>query len=162
MPSTGFMLFVNRFCRGQLLRRSPATSHFSGGQPFEVFPEHLIPSKQPECGRFFAAARMRTIPERGQHLTRYYGAYANRNRSALSQNALTACLATCSETATNQSSTTSTSSRAHWARLIRKVFEVDPLATYATIPASYCRPNHPLAEWEMEAGIHRRADQPMC
>ena len=70
---------------------------------------------------------MRTIPERGQHLTRYYGAYANRNRSALSQNALTACLATCSETATDQSSTTSTSSRAHWARLIRKVFEVDPV-----------------------------------
>ena len=70
---------------------------------------------------------MRTIHERGQHLTRYYGAYANRNRSALSQNALTACLATCSETATDKSSTTSTSSRAHWARLIRKVFEVDPV-----------------------------------
>ena len=37
---------------------------------------------------------MRTIPDRGQHLTRTYGAYANRNRSASSQNALGACLHT--------------------------------------------------------------------
>jgi hypothetical protein len=70
---------------------------------------------------------MRTIPDRGQHLTRYYGAYANRNRRALSQGALTACLASCTETTNDKSSTTSTSSRTNWARLIRKVFEVDPL-----------------------------------
>ncbi len=69
------------------------------------------------------------IPDRGQHLTRYYGAYANRNRSALSQKALTAYLPSCTETKIDKSSTasTSSSSRAHWARLIRKVFEVDPL-----------------------------------
>ena len=70
---------------------------------------------------------MRTIPDRGQHLTRYYGAYANRNRRALSQGALTACLASCTDTTNDKSSTTSTSSRTNWARLIRKVFEVDPL-----------------------------------
>ena len=67
------------------------------------------------------------IPDRGQHLTRYYGAYANRNRSDLSQSALTACFTSCTETTTDKSSTTSTSSRANWARLVRKVFEVDPL-----------------------------------
>ena len=61
---------------------------------------------------------MRTIPERGQHLTRYYGAYANRNRSALSQSVLTACFTSCTETTTDKSSTTSASSRANWARLI--------------------------------------------
>ena len=67
------------------------------------------------------------IPDPGQHLTRYYGAYANRNRKALSQNALTACLPSCTDTKIDKGSTISTSSRAHWARLIRKVFEVDPL-----------------------------------
>jgi hypothetical protein len=70
---------------------------------------------------------MRTIPNRGQHLTRYYGAYANRNRRALSQSALTTGFPSWPETTTDKSSTTSTSSRANWARLIRKVFEVDPL-----------------------------------
>ena len=60
---------------------------------------------------------MRTIPEARQHLTRYSGAYANRNRSALSQSALTACFTSCTETTTDKSSTTSTSSRANWARL---------------------------------------------
>ena len=70
---------------------------------------------------------MRTIPDRGQHLTRYYGAYTNRNRKALSQNALTAGLLSSTKTKTDKRSTTSTSSRANWARLIRKVFEVDPL-----------------------------------
>ena len=29
----------------------PLTAHFCGGQPFEGAPQHLIPSKQSECGR---------------------------------------------------------------------------------------------------------------
>ncbi len=70
---------------------------------------------------------MRTIPDRGQHLTRYYGAYANRNRKALSQNEWTAPLPSSAKTNTDKRAAPSTSSRANWARLIRKVFEVDPL-----------------------------------
>jgi len=69
---------------------------------------------------------MRTIPDRGQHLTRSYGAYANQIRKALFKDTsqkpsygsapepepVSACIRP---------------PRASWARLIRKVFEVDPL-----------------------------------
>ena len=63
------------------------------------------------------------IPNKGQYLTRYYGAYANRTRNALSQD-LSQTTSSCPE---NDVKEPSSPSRASWARLIRKVFEVDPL-----------------------------------
>jgi hypothetical protein len=70
------------------------------------------------------------IPDRGQHLYRYYGAYSNRTRKALPQNNLTQTRVTFPELPEpdfDKPSPDSSSSRASWARLIRKVFEVDPL-----------------------------------
>jgi hypothetical protein len=70
------------------------------------------------------------IPDRGQHLYRYYGAYSNRTRKALPQNNLTQTRVTfpeLPESDFDKPSPDSSSSRASWARLIRKVFEVDPL-----------------------------------
>ena len=70
---------------------------------------------------------MRTIPDRGQHLTRYYGAYSNRTREALFQNNSSRISPPQLEQHTTTGAKTSKLSRANWARLIRKVFEVDPL-----------------------------------
>ena len=70
---------------------------------------------------------MRTIPDRCQHWTRYYGAYSNRTRQALFRNNGSRSSPSHPEQDTNTVSTTSLPSRASWARLIRKVFEVDPL-----------------------------------
>lgn len=67
------------------------------------------------------------IPDRGQHLTRYYGAYSNRTRKALSQNDLSQTPVSFSKPDFDKPSPTSAASRASWARLIRKVFAVDPL-----------------------------------
>ncbi len=67
------------------------------------------------------------IPDRGQHLYRYYGAYSNRTRKALPQNDLTQTPVTFPEQDFDKPSPDSAPSRASWARLIRKVFEIDPL-----------------------------------
>ena len=55
------------------------------------------------------------IPDKGQHLVRYYGWYANRARGA--------------RLAGPQPHTEPdpSPSRASWARLLRRIFEVDPL-----------------------------------
>ncbi len=67
------------------------------------------------------------IPNHGQHLTRFYGAYANRTRQTLFQKDLSQTPDSGPEHDTDGPSTTSSPSRASWARLIRKVFETDPL-----------------------------------
>ena len=68
------------------------------------------------------------IPDQGQHLVRYYGAYANRRRQTLLQRDLSHTPDSGPEEHDKDaSSTTSSPSRASWARLIRKVLEVDPL-----------------------------------
>jgi hypothetical protein len=67
------------------------------------------------------------IPDRGQHLTRYYGAYSNRTRKALPQNDLIQTRVTPPELPEPDFDKPSSPGRASWARLIRKVFEVDPL-----------------------------------
>jgi hypothetical protein len=67
------------------------------------------------------------IPDRAQHLTRYYGAYSNRTREALFQNNSSRISSPQLEQLTTTGGKTSKPSRANWARLIRKVFEVDPL-----------------------------------
>ncbi len=67
------------------------------------------------------------IPDHGQHLTRYYGAYSNRTRQTLFQKDLSHTPDSRPEHDTDAPSTKSSPSSASWARLIRKVFEVDPL-----------------------------------
>jgi len=69
------------------------------------------------------------IPDRGQHLTRYYGAYANRTRKAVFQDETPENLPSGSESERERHSASSRSpaSRASWARLLRKIFELDPL-----------------------------------
>jgi len=70
---------------------------------------------------------MRPIPDRGQHLTRFQGAYANRIRKALfkdtSQNP---SYGSAPQPEPEPASACTRATRASWARLIRKVFEVDP------------------------------------
>ncbi len=70
------------------------------------------------------------IPDRGQHLHRYYGAYSNRTRNAFPQNDLNQTRVSfpqLPEPDFDKPSPDASPSRACWARLIRKVFEVDPL-----------------------------------
>ena len=60
----------------------------------------------------------------------YYGAYSNRTRKALPQNDLTQTRVTFPELPEpefDKPSPDSSPSQASWARLFRKVFEVDPL-----------------------------------
>jgi hypothetical protein len=67
------------------------------------------------------------IPDRGQHQVRYYGAFSNRTRSTLGMaNGLNAG-GTGSPPASSDDSEFATARRASWARLIKKIFEVDPL-----------------------------------
>ena len=85
----------------------------------------------------FIHAVCQQIPDRGQHQVRYYGAYANRLRASLRE-AFEArgedvprpspgeAVAAPEGTPTPEDEATAIR-RASWARLMRKVFEVDPL-----------------------------------
>jgi len=68
------------------------------------------------------------ITDRGQHLTRFYGAYANRIRKTLVKHQVPETGPLDSEPTPGSQSPSAerAASRASWARLIRKVFEVDP------------------------------------
>ena len=83
----------------------------------------------------FVHAVCQQIPDRGMHLVRYYGAYANRTRRRVAR--ARAQLAGSPEPETESASTRTPPARPGsveairrqaWARLIKKVFEVDPLA----------------------------------
>ena len=69
------------------------------------------------------------IPDRGQHLTRFYGAYANRIRKTIVKHQVPETTPSDSQPTpgSKNPSAERDASRACWARLIRKVFEVDPL-----------------------------------
>jgi hypothetical protein len=69
------------------------------------------------------------IPDRGQHLTRYYGAYANRNRNSVFQvdGPETPPPNSDPQPEPHSARSCTPASRASWARLLRKVFEVDAL-----------------------------------
>jgi hypothetical protein len=68
------------------------------------------------------------IPPPGLHLTRMYGAYANRTRGARARRAAGAGQGPASVNGAPDSLTPSQRARRRqWARLIAKVFEVDPL-----------------------------------
>jgi hypothetical protein len=68
------------------------------------------------------------IPDKHQHLTRFYGAYANRNRKRYrvhEESPPVPPLADCVKGDGDDSFTASR--KKNWARLLRKMFEVDPL-----------------------------------
>lgn len=68
------------------------------------------------------------IPDRGQHLTRFYGAYANRIRKTIVKHQVPQSTpAVTTHPGSKSPSAERNASRACWARLLRKVFEVDPL-----------------------------------
>ena len=69
------------------------------------------------------------IPDRGRHCVRYYGAFANRARSpkvSCDPQIKPASGGAASPDTTSESESVR-ASRASWARLIKKIFEVDPL-----------------------------------
>lgn len=66
------------------------------------------------------------IPPAGFHLTRLYGAYANRTRGARARRGPGAALAA-PDRETIALTPSQRQRRRQWARLIAKVFEVDPL-----------------------------------
>ena len=71
------------------------------------------------------------ISDRGQQLTRFYGAYANRIRKALFKDtsqtpSQTPSYGSAPQPEPEPASACTRPTRASWARLIRKVFEVDP------------------------------------
>jgi len=68
------------------------------------------------------------IPDAGRHGQRFYGAYSNRARVAISSAAGHSATGAAAKTHPEQdNSDSSTEARSTWARLLRKIFEVDPL-----------------------------------
>jgi hypothetical protein len=67
------------------------------------------------------------IPDRGQHQVRYYGAFSNRARSAVGLGKAKSRQDPQAEPPCDEDSNFTKARRASWARLLRKIFEVDPL-----------------------------------
>ena len=67
------------------------------------------------------------IPDRGQHLTRYYGYYACRTRGARAAAPSSKQPEHSNDPPPEVESEFATARRASWARLLRKLFEFDPL-----------------------------------
>ena len=67
------------------------------------------------------------IPDRGQHQVRYYGALSNRARASSAFRRAEIREATLSPGGVNDPSEFTRDKRASWARLLRKIFEADPL-----------------------------------
>jgi len=65
------------------------------------------------------------IPDARRHLIRYYGAYSHRSRGA--RRAREEAQAGADQTKTDADEPLPTKSRANWARLLRRIYEVDPL-----------------------------------
>jgi hypothetical protein len=97
----------------KLTRRPVSTgSSFRSEQSFEEAPQHLIPPKEPECGRFLARVLI--------HLVHVYGAYAHRVRATFRKQ----------DTAASDETELTPPKRAinkRWAELIYRIYEVDPL-----------------------------------
>jgi Putative transposase len=67
------------------------------------------------------------IPDRGRHQVRYYGALSNRTRSGARLRKAETCQGTDAPQASDEGGEFKKAQRASWARLLRKIFEVDPL-----------------------------------
>jgi hypothetical protein len=81
------------------------------------------------------------IPARGQHLVRYYGAYANRVRRRYRANTKEAegAGASAARDLGGEESEFTRERRRSWARLLRKVLEVEPLLCPQCSPDYPCR-----------------------
>ena len=64
------------------------------------------------------------IPNKGEHMTRYYGFYSNASRGKRKKNGV---VAECRIASEGEELLSSKEYRTMWAQLIRKVYEVDPL-----------------------------------
>ena len=93
----------------------------------EVFAEGLKRNFQVMPGAEWLALLCKHIPDRYEHLVRYVGWYSNRARGERAKKALPQdglfLLSSGEELATEFAAR----ARATWARLIRKVYEADPL-----------------------------------
>jgi hypothetical protein len=67
------------------------------------------------------------IPDRGRHQVRYYGTLSNRSRASRASRPVQTGKATEPPRGGNGESEFTRARRASWARLLRKIFEVDPL-----------------------------------
>ena len=67
------------------------------------------------------------IPDPGRHCQRFYGAYSNRARVAVSSTDGHSAGSTAATHPKQDNSDFSREARSTWARLIRKIFETDPL-----------------------------------
>ena len=67
------------------------------------------------------------IPDPGRHGQRFYGAYSNRARAAIARADVDNADAAANTYAQQNNSDFSREARSTWARLLRKIFEVDPL-----------------------------------
>ena len=92
-------------------RPARVPAHFCGGQSFEGAPQHLIPSKQPECGRFpsptnIPSCTTATTPDEEENIP-------ERNDPQ--------------PTTTSSTPPSVNPLRRRWANLILRVFKTDPL-----------------------------------
>jgi len=78
-------------------------------------------------GAAWLALLCQHIPERYEHLVRYVGWYSNRARGERAKKAALAAGATLSSPFEAPANELAARAKAAWARLIRKVYEVDPL-----------------------------------
>jgi hypothetical protein len=78
-------------------------------------------------GAGWLAMLCKHIPDRYEHLVRYVGWYANRARGERAKNASLPAGGTLSSSVEEPANELAARAKAAWARLIRKVYEVDPL-----------------------------------
>ena len=75
----------------------------------------------------FLAQITQHIPDRGQHLIRYYGRYSNKSRGMRKKAEARACQAVVVEEDETKNAEFRKQARRRWAQLIKKVYEIDPL-----------------------------------
>jgi hypothetical protein len=103
------------------------------GCPSRAAPQHLIPPKQPECGRFSPGSSPRSqIPEPRKHGPHYFGAYSDRARALRKKQGLELQKASPRQNPSQTGDPVPDSKqcaalRKRWANLIRRVFRTDPL-----------------------------------
>lgn len=111
--------------------RPSMSSSFAVGRPSRAAPQHLIPSKEPECGRFIARV-LTQIPEPRQHGLHYFGFYSSRARALRKDDRPELQPSSSNNTGerTDQPSLSPkqrAALRKRWANLIRRVYKTDPL-----------------------------------
>jgi len=130
-PSIKASLLTTSPSRNLSRERPSTSSSFAVGRPSRAAPQHLIPSKEPECGRFIDRV-LTQIPEPRKHGLHYFGAYASSARALREKHALKLEPASVNHSDAKTvepelSSKQRAALRKRWANLIRRVFKTDPL-----------------------------------